>query len=89
MPTVIVLFFTIGLDAEIRGKLVKDFGFRKLKSGLSHFKFAFVDGLEDDWINVVANSYQSACTLIMSVDESLKYLLERRLYVGVEFYWCS
>ena len=45
MPTVIVLFFANGLDVEIRGKLIKDFGFRELKSGLLHFEFAFVDGL--------------------------------------------
>lgn len=83
MPSAIVLFFANGLDMEIRGKLFKDFGFRELKSDFSHFDFAFVDGLEDDWINVVANSYQRACTLIIGIDKSPSVCLSIGYMMGL------
>lgn len=70
MPTFVVLFFANGLEIATREKLVKDFGFRDLELGFSHFGFGFVDEVEGDWINVLANLYRKASTLIMGIGKS-------------------
>ncbi|KAL9224342.1 hypothetical protein vseg_000386 [Gypsophila vaccaria] len=71
-PAFIVLFFANGLDIAVKQKLGEDFGFNELKLEFSCFDFAFCDTFDGEWTNVLAKSYQAACTLVLDIDQCLK-----------------
>ncbi|KAH9612649.1 hypothetical protein KSS87_022459 [Heliosperma pusillum] len=71
-PAFIFLFFANGLETAVLKKLEKEFGFKAFKLEFSHFDFDFCDTFEVEWTNVVAKSYQEACTLVLDINQSLK-----------------
>ncbi|KAK9697085.1 hypothetical protein RND81_08G014100 [Saponaria officinalis] len=71
-PAFIVLFFANGLDITVIQKLKREFGFNELKFEFSCFDFAFCETLDDEWTNVLAKSYQGACTLVLDIDQCHK-----------------
>ncbi|GMH03914.1 hypothetical protein Nepgr_005753 [Nepenthes gracilis] len=70
-PSSIIFFFSNGLDDFVREQLIKQFNFSVFEMELSHFEFTFSEESEGEWVNVLARSYNQACTLILRVGQYL------------------
>lgn len=67
-PVSIILFFANGLDGAVFKKLGDGFGASELGVKFSLPNADFCDELEDDWVSVMARSYENACILQIQVD---------------------
>ncbi|KAI3941326.1 hypothetical protein MKW92_037959 [Papaver armeniacum] len=67
-PVSIILFFANGLDGAVFKKLGDEFGASELGIEFSLPDADFTDELEDDWVSVMARSYENACILQIQVD---------------------
>lgn len=59
-PTSIILFFSRGLDYVVRKNLEDEFGATDKDLPFPFLDFAFLEDFEDQWINILARSYQEA-----------------------------
>ncbi|MCL7048361.1 hypothetical protein MKW94_000750 [Papaver nudicaule] len=71
-PASIILFFANGLDGALYKKLGDEFGASELGVTFSLPNADFCDELEDDWVSVMARSYENACILQIQVNSTGK-----------------
>lgn len=69
-PSSVILFFSKGLEDSVHKKLQDEFGVADLGLSFSCFDCAFHEESEDEWINVLARSYEGACVLKMEITVS-------------------
>ncbi|KAI5679726.1 hypothetical protein M9H77_00953 [Catharanthus roseus] len=73
-PSSLILFFSSGLDHIVHKKLQEEFGAADLELPFPCFDCAFFDEFEDEWINIVARSYQEACILEIEINSSVSII---------------
>lgn len=73
-PTSIIFFFSRGLDYDVQKNLEDEFGAADLDLTFPFFDFVFLEDFEDQWINILARSYQEAQILEIVVNPPLNII---------------